>query len=256
MIVILRELKQAKAPRNEFAAELNGLRSDEPPAAKKGNKPLTALEHIIEGFIKIAGIPGIGNIPIAAGKGQELMHPALRIAVQHPHEISDIGLIHADNHVGVFIIIPGDPGSPVGQRRDAGPAQSGQSSPVRAVPDFLGAGGPGINNKILLTAQLIYQVLKNKLRHGAAADIAVAHEKHPNFHQLIVPNCRILPISARFAGSQTDAGLPYVTLTQTAKIAKILPFVYTKSSQIVVKIRRLTTRILLIRWGDVICRMP
>lgn len=52
------------------------------------------------------------------------------------------------------------------------------------------------------------------------------------------------------------AELPFAILTEMTKISKILPFVYTKSSQIVVKIRKLTTRIFLIRSKAIMCKMP
>ena len=45
------------------------------------------------------------------------------------------------------------------------------------------------------------------------------------------------------------------SLFRIVRISKILPFVYTNSSQIVVKIRRLTTRIFLIRSNVIMCKM-
>jgi len=49
---------------------------------------------------------------------------------------------------------------------------------VGRIADLLPAGGRGVDVEIAGKSGLIYHVLKNKLSHGAAADIAVADEKY------------------------------------------------------------------------------
>ena len=77
--------------------------------------------------------------------------------------------------------------------------------------------------------------------------------------RIVIVDCPELPEIAhvcKVCRPSTYAELPFAILTEMTKISKILPFVYTKSSQIVVKIRRLTTRIVLIHSKAIMCKMP
>ena len=69
---------------------------------------------------------------------------------------------------------------------------------------------------------------------------------HTKSTRIVIVDCPELPDIAhvcKVCRLSTYAELPFAILTEMTKISKILPFVYTKSSQIVVKIRRLTTRL-------------
>lgn len=82
---------------------------------------------------------------------------------------------------------------------------------------------------------------------------------HTKSTRIVIVDCPELPRNAhvcKVCRPSTYAELPFAILTEMTKISKILPFVYMKSSQIVVKIRRLTTRIFLIRSKAIMCKMP
>ena len=57
---------------------------------------------------------------------------------------------------------------------------------MNRISDFLAAGSCGINVELIGEVVSIDQVLENVLRHGAAADIAVANEKYFN-HYIFPP---------------------------------------------------------------------
>ena len=63
------------------------------------------------------------------------------------------------------------------------------------ITDLLAAGSCGINVELIGEVVSVDQVLENVLRHGAAADVAVANEKYFN-HSFVspcfAPKCPVL----------------------------------------------------------------
>ena len=104
----------------------------------------------------------------------------LRVAAQHPAHVADIGAVHADEVV-VFAIIGGRKlDGALSRTAYAVLRQLGLGGRVDgiayAVPDFLRAGGGGGDVELGGKAGFFYQVFHDELSHGAAADVAVAHE--------------------------------------------------------------------------------
>ncbi len=57
---------------------------------------------------------------------------------------------------------------------------------MNRISDFLAAGSCGINVELIGEVVSVDQVLENVLRHGTAADVAVADEKYLN-HYIFPP---------------------------------------------------------------------
>lgn len=140
----------------------------------------TTLQHVIVGRIKIAGVPRIRNVPMTARKLQQLVHLAVRVALQHAMEIFHIPFVHADNIVCLLIILPGDLRGAVRQHRNADLSQLADSTVVWLVADLLRAGGTGVDVELIGEVLFVDKVLENELRHGGTADIAVADETYSN----------------------------------------------------------------------------
>lgn len=66
---------------------------------------------------------------------------------------------------------------------------------MNRITDLLAAGSCGINVELIGEVVSVDQVLENVLRHGAAADVAVADEKYSN-HSFVspyfAPECPVL----------------------------------------------------------------
>lgn len=140
----------------------------------------TTLQHVIVRHIKIAGVPRIRNVPMTARKLQQLVHLAVRVALQHAMEIFHIPFVHADNIVCLLIILPGDLRGAVRQHRNADLTQLADSAVVWLVADLLRAGGTGVDVELIGEVLFVDKVLENELRHGGTADVAVADEKYFN----------------------------------------------------------------------------
>lgn len=162
----------------------------------------TTLQHVIVGRIKIAGVPRIHNVPMSTRKLQQLVHLAVRVALQHAMEIFHIPFVHADNIVCLLIILPGDLRGAVRQHRNADLSQLADSTVVWLVADLLRAGGTGVDVELIGEVLFVDKVLENELRHGGTADVAVAHEKHSNAHNFsfqTAKKCRVLRGFADFS---------------------------------------------------------
>ena len=146
----------------------------------------TTLQHVIVRRIKIAGVPRIRNVPMTARKLKQLVHLAVRVALQHAMEIFHIPFVHADNIVCLLIILPGDLRSAVRQHRNADLSQLADSTVVWRVADLLRACGTGVDVELIGEVLFVDKVLENELHHGGTADVAVADEKYFN-HNLYNP---------------------------------------------------------------------
>lgn len=142
----------------------------------------TTLQHVIVRRIKIAGVPRIRNVPMTARKLKQLVHLAVRVALQHAMEIFHIPFVHADNIVCLLIILPGDLRGAVRQHRNADLSQLADSPVVWRVADLLRACGTGVDVELIGEVLFVDKVLENELRHGGTADVAVADEKYSNAH--------------------------------------------------------------------------
>ena len=142
----------------------------------------TTLQHVIVRRIKIAGVPRIRNVPMTARKLKQLVHLAVRVALQHAMEIFHIPFVHADNIVCLLIILPGDLRGAVRQHRNADLSQLADSTVVWRVADLLRACGTGVDVELIGEVLFVDKVLENELRHGGTADVAVADEKYSNAH--------------------------------------------------------------------------
>ena len=144
----------------------------------------TTLQHVIVGRIKIAGVPRIRNVPMSTRKLQQLVHLAVRVALQHAMEIFHIPFVHADNIVCLLIILPGDLRGAVRQHRNADLSQLADSTVVWRVADLLRACGTGVDVELIGEVLFVDKVLENELRHGGTADVAVADEKYLNHYKI------------------------------------------------------------------------
>ena len=123
----------------------------------------TTLQHVIVRRIKIAGVPRIRNVPMTARKLKQLVHLAVRVALQHAMEIFHIPFVHADNIVCLLIILPGDLRSAVRQHRNADLSQLADSTVVWRVADLLRACGTGVDVELIGEVLFVDKVLENEL---------------------------------------------------------------------------------------------
>ena len=102
----------------------------------------------------------------------------LRVAAHKARHIAQVVVIHGDQILVGFVIPPGH--LPGGFSR-AGDAVLGQLPPggrIDRVADLLGACGRRGDLKPPGKPGLFHQILHHKFCHGAAANVAVADEKH------------------------------------------------------------------------------
>ena len=113
----------------------------------------------------------------------EIAGKTCRIAAADSLHVAQVGPVHADEQVKAAVVPAGQlPGGFAGAV-DAVLLELAAGRRINRIPDFLGAGGGGLNEEVLLQTGLSYQILQDEFGHRASADIAVAYEKHSRwFH--------------------------------------------------------------------------
>ena len=128
------------------------------------------------GLLKVAGVPGIGNI---AGLGGEIKQQAqfmVRIAAADAAHRLEVAAVHADQKVVGLVV----------RRLQQAGGFSVTSYPVLGqlaarwrvdgIAELLRTHSSGSDLRAAGQAGALQQVVHYELGHGAAADIAVAHE--------------------------------------------------------------------------------
>ena len=141
-----------------------------------GQQAAAAVQDVAPGGLKVAGIPRVGHLAGAVGVFQQQVHLARRVAAAKPPHVVQVFLVHADQQV---------PGGVVGARQaarglagaaDAVLGQLALRGRVDRVADLLAACRSRGNLVPPRAPGPPHQVLHHKLRHRAAADVAVANK--------------------------------------------------------------------------------
>ena len=144
----------------------------------------------MEGLLKSAGKPRIGNIARRIGKIEQLMDFPVTVLAEHPPDIAQIETVHADDIIVLTVIGFFELH---GKMRFAGNAVAIECIKCRRIdriaavtPYFLRAGRTGSDHEIIRNAAPPHHILQDHLCHRRAADIAVA-DKHYFYHGLKPP---------------------------------------------------------------------
>lgn len=149
---------------------------------KIGIERLTPLPDIGVGGFKVTCVPRICNRPRAPGKIQKLINFLLSILPDNPKHIPYVRLIHPDQIVIFLIVGARHLHRPVPLAVNPVLLQNPPRPPVNAIPDLLRAGRRRCNHKLIRPPLPRNQLLHHKLRHGRAADVAVADKEHAYTH--------------------------------------------------------------------------
>ena len=148
--------------------------------AQMVQKTPAALLHIAPGGIEVPGVPGIGNLPGAAGKVHQQMQSAGGVAAADPLHIPQVGMIHADEQIIGLIVALLQLAGGFSGAVDAMPVQQPADGGIDRVSQLLSAGGCGFNVKFRLQSGSVNHVLHHKFSHGASANISVADKEYTN----------------------------------------------------------------------------
>ena len=132
------------------------------------------------------GVPGVGHVPGMRREIQQEVDFSTGVRPEQTAHIRPVGLVHADQIVVAFVVLPPGQHRDLAGCGDAGPGQFFPGAPMGrtadGVPVQRGTGGFHLVRK----APAPDHVAKNKLRHGGAADVAVA-QKQDSYHLFITP---------------------------------------------------------------------
>ena len=104
----------------------------------------------------------------------------LRIRADDAVDIPDVPGLHGDDVIIVLIVFLRHLHGILAGGADAQLPQFAGRPRVDRVSGLLGAGGRRGDMELVSQTLLLYHVAQDELRHGRAADIAVAHEKYFN----------------------------------------------------------------------------
>jgi len=143
-------------------------------------KSFAAAQHILICRFKIAGVPRIIDIGIGISKLQQLMHLVFGIAANDAHDVADIPSVHADEIVVVVVVRARQLRGVMRENGNALLPAFAHGAVVRRIADFLAAGRGRIDDEQMIDMAALDEVRKDELRHGAAADVAVANKQDSN----------------------------------------------------------------------------
>ena len=137
---------------------------------------LAARENVPPGSLEISGVPGVRHVAGMAGPVQQEGQLSLRVAAADAAHVPQVGTVHADEQVKAVIILPPQLPGGLSGAADTVLRQLPPGGGIDGIADLLRAGGSGSDGELLRQFCLADQVLHDKFRHGASADIAVAYK--------------------------------------------------------------------------------
>src|SRR5699024_5914614 len=102
----------------------------------------------------------------------------IRIAAQYSAHVAQIPAVHSDEEIVARIVVSPQLAGGVALTGDAVGSQFAPGWRIDGVAQLLGAGGGGGNLKFPRQVRPQHQIFHDKLRHGRAADVAMAHEQY------------------------------------------------------------------------------
>lgn len=136
---------------------------------------LTALHDVVVGHVKIAGVPGVRDVTGAGTVVQQAADLMIRVAPGDAGHVPHVGAVSGQEQVVSVVVGAGHLHRPVVAKGHAHLLQLAFGRGIDRVADLLPAGGGGIRHAGDPPRRR--PLGKNILRHGTAADVAVAHEK-------------------------------------------------------------------------------
>ena len=91
-------------------------------------------------------------------------------------QVPAVVAVHVVDVIIGFQILAGDLLRPVTVAADAVAVQLPAGGGIDRIAQLFPGGGPGGNVKFMGKTCLVYHILKNKLRHGTSANIAMANK--------------------------------------------------------------------------------
>src|SRR5699024_3525556 len=144
---------------------------------------LAALFYVIVSHVKIPGVPGVRDVPWPVREIQEPVYLVVRVRTDDPVHIPDIPALHTAQIIVVLIVFLCHLHGVLSFCADAKLPQLPGRPRMDRVADLLPAGGRRSYIEPVSQPLFLYHVPEDELRHGGAADVAVAHEKH-SYHIL------------------------------------------------------------------------
>ena len=135
------------------------------------------------GRVEIAGVPWVGNASPLAGKFEQQADLSRRVAARDTLDPPHVRRVHRDDPVPVRVIGVRKLHRRAPLKGDAHLKQLSARAAVHVISDLLAADRARRDLEPFRVPALPYDLLHHKLRHRAAADIAVADEKH-SYHIL------------------------------------------------------------------------
>ena len=134
---------------------------------------------------EIIGVPRVGDAALLPRERQQRTDLAVRVVREDAAEVARVVFVHRQQPVIGVVVARRDLHGGAVTDGDAVRAQLGAGGRVDVVADLLAAGRRRGDVKPLRQSLPLHHVAEDILRHRAAADIAVAHEKY--FYHLSKP---------------------------------------------------------------------
>lgn len=131
--------------------------------------------YVVPGFFEVTGVPRIGDLlPFPVRVIQQEADLAIGISAGNMLNVSDVGVIHADDEIIMRIILLSQLPCPMTHARYAVLFEHPSRGRIHGISDLLSACRGGRDLKAVAKSPSTYKVLHNIFGHGTAADIAMA----------------------------------------------------------------------------------
>lgn len=138
-----------------------------------------AGDEIAVGGFEVAGVPGIGNVTVDAGKGEEEADArGIGLTADDVSEKADITLVHTDEEIVAIIVSASDTTGMVIFEGNTMCLEGALGRGVDGITNHIVRDGGGVDDELVFTALAAHELLHDELSHGAAADVAVTEKKN------------------------------------------------------------------------------